>query len=73
MPSFIYFPAVANAGWIEMSASEQDIERLREHNRMISRLGEVEEYLDGAGDSRTFTKYAVQKMLQHVRLGGGWL
>jgi hypothetical protein len=56
-----------------LSASEQDIERLREHNRMISRLAEVEWYMDGAGNTRTFTKYAVQKMLQHVRLGGGWI
>ena len=53
--------------------SERLLERERAHNRMIARVVDIDEYLDGVDDKREFTKYEVQRMLNHIIEGGGWI
>jgi len=52
--------------------SERMLDEIREKNKMVERVEQLEIYL-GLTERTTFTTYDVQKMLDYIRNGKGWI
>lgn len=53
--------------------NEQMLEQLRERQRMLNRIDELNNYLGRSDTPRKYTYEEVMKMLNHILRGGGWL
>ena len=59
-------------GCIALSGSKILNSDAKEVKQILSRITMVKEYLENT-DRKTFTPYEVEKMVKHIREGGGWL